>query len=604
MNTNDIMKGEGKMLLQNNVRIPRKCMSTRFQLQKGGGKGNNSVIYIDKNKLGLVCFLVLTFFMLFFGTKTYAVDSAAGALGACNIVNPSGTSYQYVYFGNGSSSYSITGPIQFRVLSTTANGTLRASEGGSTCSNAALFMMSEYGLCNHVWDSNSGQTWKNSSIQTWLNSESSGPLKDCFTTVERGAIAYTTTNVTSAAKNWYRSGSWYVAGQYSTKTNINNLSDDRLFLLSAEEVTNTAYGFNFTDNSSRTDNGYAYTFAGNDICKLGNSASGWWLRSACSNYGYHVAYVDSSGESDNDGSSLSYAVRFALNVHLSSIIYASNASTTGASASTFKAIDAIARTSAPSSASGYKLTIQNTDRPQFSVSPSSITAVPGGKIAVHYTNAKTGSNEYICGIIKKNDNSNCYHGRFAPYGSSSTNITSSYASGDIVMDLPSLSTGTYKLIMYSETNAGTAKKTNEGRCANEITLKIESSLSAGSGPTISNVYKKGDGSYYRFTATDSNGLFMVTNSAGNSVFRTILGPSGTYNMPFPSGTTEFRVYNMRGRYSLVNGTNNTIMTDSMAPSINNVSYNGGNYTIDVTDSDSGIWKITDSTGGTIIADYS
>ena len=571
--------------------------------------------------------IVITMIVSFNIYISYAVDSAAGALGACNIVNPSGKSYQYVYFGDTGltsvntsdlTTYQIAGPIQFRVLSTTANGTLRASVGGSTCSNAALFMMSEYGLCKHVWDSNGGQTWGNSSIRTWLNgTSSSNVLGDCFTEAEQKAIAYTTTSESSMGLPWYYYGTsninycyyndgkyWWVAGRYNSdmSTSVSRLSNDKLFLLSAEEVTNAGYGFDFTKNYPNG-TGYAYKFAGNCICRLGNSGgntSRWWLRSAGSKNGSDcVAFV--SDGSYGDSSRNSSAVRFALNVHLSSIIYASNASTTGASASTFKAIDSIARTSAtPASTSGYKLTIQDTSRPAFSVSPSSITATPGSKIAVHYTNAKTGSNEYICGIIKNSDNSECYHGRFAPYGSSSTNITS--ASGDIIMDLPSLTTGTYKLIMYNETNAG-AYKTNEGRCANEITLKIQSSPPAGSGPTISNVYKKGDGSYYRFTATDSTGILMATSSDGNSVFRAINGPSGTYNVPTPSGTTEFRVYNFAGKYTVVNETNNTIMTDSRAPVINSVRYSEGKYIIDVTDSDSGIWKITDSQGN-IIADYS
>ena len=42
----------------------------------------------------------------------------------------------------------------------------------------------------------------------------------------------------------------------------------------------------------------------------------------------------------------------------------------------------------------------------------------------------------------------------------------------------------------------------------------------------------------------------------------------------------------------------------MLPTINNVTYNSGNYVIDVTDSDSGVWKITDSTGNVVLADYS
>ena len=199
---------------------------------RGGSKGyNNNLIYINKNKLGLVCFLVLTFFALFFSVRVHAT----GTLGATKLGNPSGTSHYYVYFGNSSTStsytyyyetdtYKINGPILFRVLKTTSNGYLN----DNSSDRDGLFMMSEYGLCKRSWHypngKSYGQTWSNSEMRDFLNGTtysgaSRGNVLDtCFSAAEQAAIAQTTTTYdanTGTALYWIHD---YMATQYR-KTN-------------------------------------------------------------------------------------------------------------------------------------------------------------------------------------------------------------------------------------------------------------------------------------------------------------------------------------------------------------------------------------------------
>ena len=61
------------------------------------------------------------------------------------------------------------------------------------------------------------------------------------------------------------------------------------------------------------------------------------------------------------------------------------------------------------------------------------------------------------------------------------------------------------------------------------------------------------------------------------------------------------VYDTRGNVTEVLESN--IITDRKGPRVESITYDGGNYTIRVSDSQSGIWKITDSTGDVIYQRY-
>ena len=64
---------------------------------------------------------------------------------------------------------------------------------------------------------------------------------------------------------------------------------------------------------------------------------------------------------------------------------------------------------------------------------------------------------------------------------------------------------------------------------------------------------------------------------------------------------SFMVYDTGGNAVKVSSAN--IMTDDIGPEVESITYENGNYTIRVSDSQSGIWKITNSTGDVIYERY-
>ena len=541
--------------------------------------------------------MVLTFFALFFSVRVHAT----GTLGATKLGNPSGTSHYYVYFGNSSTStsftynnsanisttgtYKIDGPILFRVLNTTSNGYLN----DNSSDRDGLFMMSEYGVCERTWHylSYGGcrQTWSNSEMRDFLNGTTySGAsrgnvLGTCFSAAEQAAIAQTTTTYdanTGTALYWFNDDR---ATQYDTKNKTNNLSGDKLFLLSAEEVTNTqgVYGFNFSTASS----GYRYTFKNKDICKVANSSSYWWLRSASSGGSYGVAGVYSSGESRVNISYHSYAVRFALNVHLASII-TSEASLSGSVAtvsSTFKAIDTptMTGTTAPAlgttGASVHKLIIASGAKDSsFHITETSVTGRKSENITLNYSGGGSG---YIGALIKNGSSS--YYAREA----------SSSASGTVTFTLPSdISYGTYTMLVYDETYNG-GQKTSEAKY-DEVTLTVQSDTP----PTITKVYRNSANTGFKVTARDNNALSKIADTSGNQ-YVALSGTSATKNFTTSSAIPSFIVYdnaNNTTTYTIASSSPLPIL-DSMPPT-GDVVYNGeGSYTITAQDEGSGLWKV-------------
>ena len=177
-----------------------------------------------------------------------------------------------------------------------------------------------------------------------------------------------------------------------------------------------------------------------------------------------MAYVRPSGYSGHDSSrNTEYAVRFALNLPLSSILFASDASSIGASPSpTFAPVSQIVLsrttitypessgtatisatiTSTPtgvdtttyiantddtmitstvtglSYGAGAKLTIVD-DSHDFAITQNIARATARSSISVNYTNASTGDNEYISAIIKDTSGNALYHARLDTVSNSS-----------------------------------------------------------------------------------------------------------------------------------------------------------------------------------------
>ena len=171
-----------------------------------------------------------------------------------------------------------------------------------------LFLLADKALdCKLYNDEYTAVTWETCTLRTWLNDDF---LNTAFSEAEQNGI--TTTTVVNADNPHHT-------------TNGGNNTQDKIFLLSLDEVANTPYGF-------RSDREY---WDQARICEVtayakqqgaytddeDEASSWWWLRSPgrdSSNAAsvYHDSYADVSG---TDVSKNYYAVRPALHLNLSSL---------------------------------------------------------------------------------------------------------------------------------------------------------------------------------------------------------------------------------------------------------------------------------------------
>ncbi len=162
--------------------------------------------------------------------------------------------------------------------------------------NSELFVISKYILEQSKYDSanNSGNnvTWADCTLRRWLNEDF---LDKAFCETEKNLIKAKT------IKN---------ADNPLTGTAGGKNTTDKIFLLSYDEVTNKAYGFN-SDNTTRDINRlssrtvysyYSIQSTDTELTAEGRYASGWWLRSPGKNDAKSYAmYVTGYGNVDTDG---------------------------------------------------------------------------------------------------------------------------------------------------------------------------------------------------------------------------------------------------------------------------------------------------------------
>lgn len=196
------------------------------------------------------------------GTKDTGKGIQTGAACISDYYRSSGH-YDYIYYGTWNSS-----PIKWRVLSVEGNGGTYVKADDSSYSGKPLFLLSEVLLSTdttntygNVRFNDSGSTaWQGSIAQSWCKefSGESGTEKyaaKAFTASECNAVLKTTKSDTA----YPTSNPAYIASE-------NILNGDRVFFLSAEEASESSYGF-------REDDGR--------IAMYGTEYGVWWLRSAC-----------------------------------------------------------------------------------------------------------------------------------------------------------------------------------------------------------------------------------------------------------------------------------------------------------------------------------
>jgi len=248
--------------------------------------------------------------------------------------------------------------------------------------------------------------------------------------------------------------------------------------------------------------------------------------------------------------------------------------------------------SEPSTEFASKLTLYDSSRSSFQVTESQVTVCQGGTVTLHYTGAQTEENEYISAIIKDSNDNLLYYQ--TPKESESTD-------GSVDVAIPSMSDGSYELVILTE-QKNAAKETNYAGY-DTVTLNV---ISDNIAPTINRgYYRVADGrTYIALTATDAeSGLNKVvtTNDASESAVYTFTGNTATQTAVFniPGSYSTLYVVDKAGNVAQAN-----LTQDTTPPIINSITYNEGNYIIDITDTISGIWKITNADGSVVLADYS
>ena len=367
---------------------------------------------------------------------------AAGSVKAIQLVangaagEIEGKQASYIYFGkykqNLKYGYTDTyneGPVKWRVLK---NG------------DGTLFLLADQNLdvmWYHVY-SGAEVTWKTSTIRSWLNayadSENIGGMDysndsfigTAFTVKEQAAIAVTALNNPPTP-------------DYNEPVEQN--TNDKVFLLSAEEVQDAACGFLSDKKSSdtRIATNTAYVAAGGKLGRgdmsAANQAENWWLRSPGITPTGAKKRVDKTGAINSPLLDFSpCAVRPAFHIDLDKVLFIS-----AVPVGKIGEVGVLAQVD-EYSGSDWKLTILDSERSGFT---ASYAGASGKQVNVKYSGAKTGKNEYISAMIVDSSGAVAYYGRLAEASSESGSVTidtdGKLKSGDTLYVFNEQFSGTY-----------------------------------------------------------------------------------------------------------------------------------------------------------------
>jgi len=391
-----------------------------------------------------------------------------------------------------------------------------------------LFVISEKILEYHPFNSiASATTWETSSIRAWLNGyfENNPDYGDNFNTKAFSAeeqVAIANTRVINNVDNTHG-------------VNGGNNTDDKIFLLSLDEVQDDSLGF--TDDNSRQvyTTAYArYTGTGYD-----ESRAAWWLRSLgkCdeSQYNYFAAIVFSDGSVSllgYDIATVDYAaLRPAFNLDLSSSVLFTSDAVGGKSTTVGGNLSAV---TLPNGA--VKFTVLDSSLKLASVTRTGIT---GRGIDFAYAGAT--ADKTLSAVVLDNNGAVKYYGKLAD------NIA---ASGNASVTLPEGFTDTDTLQIFVEELGGDyytdfasgykqldipgnlqGAVTITGMTAYGETLTADISITSSDPGTLSYQWKRGTtdigtNSTYTLTVDDIGQTITVTVTAAN-YFGSLTSPDVT-----------------------------------------------------------------------------
>lgn len=214
--------------------------------------------------------------------------------------------YEYYYY------YCKYEPIKWRVLSIDSEG--NALLLADKILDCQAFVQPEDEEEESIEESTIKATWKTSNVRSWLNglgdAATDNFLSVAFTEAEKSAIK-TTDVVCSNENNPMKDEEEYdKAEDYTTQ--------DKVYLLSVDEMVNEAYGFTkgYQSSDERKLAELTLYAAANGVDFTGFCSGGWWLRSE-GEYSTDACAVDYYGYGDDDGAMCDvYGVRPVLQLNL------------------------------------------------------------------------------------------------------------------------------------------------------------------------------------------------------------------------------------------------------------------------------------------------
>ena len=433
------------------------------------------------------------------GKAIQLVDSGTAA-------NIGGGQADNIYFGtyqqssDGSGGYN-TNPIKWRVLEN---------------ANGQLFLLSDQNLDVFQYHTEyESVTWETSTMRSWLNGYSaehntggdSGTdytsdnfIGTAFSEKEQGAIADTT--VVNDNNPTYG-------------TEGGNTTTDKIFLLSIAEAQNSSY---FADDNSRIATNTAYAKEQGAHTYSSTGAGDWWLRSP--GYGdIDAALVDGDGCLYRLGFSvgnIDVCVRPAFNLNLNSVLFTSAAEGGKSASSMDSGLTAVN----DYTGNEWKLTLLDEAHKDFNISNATITG-SGDTITFSYSDAQTGTNEYISVVIE-DSGAITHYGRILQLDG-----TTNGESGTASLTLPAGVTlsGTTKLYVFNEQYNGD-KMTDYASQLKEISSSTDDTTD----PTLSNGSATRDSettAKVKFTSSEAGTYYYAVVESGATAPNIDMDKEGT-----------------------------------------------------------------------------
>ena len=433
------------------------------------------------------------------GKAIQLVDSGTAA-------NIGGGQADNIYFGtyqqssDGSGGYN-TDPIKWRVLEN---------------ADGQLFLLSDQNLDVFQYHTEyESVTWETSTMRSWLNGYSaehntggdSGTdytsdnfIGTAFSEKEQGAIADTT--VVNDNNPTYG-------------TEGGNTTTDKIFLLSIAEAQNSSY---FADDNSRIATNTAYAKEQGAHTYSSTGAGDWWLRSP--GYGdIDAALVDGDGCLYRLGFSvgnIDVCVRPAFNLNLNSVLFTSAAEGGKSASSMDSGLTAVN----DYTGNEWKLTLLDEAHKDFNISNATITG-SGDTITFSYSDAQTGTNEYISVVIE-DSGAITHYGRILQLDG-----TTNGESGTASLTLPAGVTlsGMTKLYVFNEQYNGD-KMTDYASQLKEISSSTDDTTD----PTLSSVSATRDSetaAKVKFTSSEAGTYYYAVVESGATAPNIDMDKEGT-----------------------------------------------------------------------------